>query len=466
MHEIEPLTKEDSNSDVHDDHELKSAADDSSDNYETVIDKIGLGLSQYLILLVCGLGNASDAVEILSVSYILPELETSLPTWLSSVLSSLVFAGMLVGGIVIGALSDRWGRKKCLNVTMLINTVFSLAFASTSNVYLMSVSRLMTGFGVGGAVPVVFSWSAETLPALRRGLCLTIVASFWMVGSMLTAGFAWIIIPRYGWQPFAFACAAPPAICLVLSVFAVDESPRFLLVSGREREAIAVLERMAQRNKRKISVHHMSISVEQHGHSTSKVEQLKLLLAGDHLKTLLCLMVIWAGICFGWYGIAIWLPTFFKAKGVVQDLYLSTFLVAASNFPGNVISAAIVDIVGRRYLLAGSMFIAGGFALGMAMVSMPTALVILACVFNGISVGGWNSLDIVSVEVFPTTLRGAAMGVLSAVGRLASLAAQYVHVDGNINLPLYIGCGALFMGCIASLMLPQEPSKKKLLDAF
>jgi len=117
----------------------------------------------------------------------------------------------------------------------------------------------------------------------------------------------------------------------------------------------------------------------------------------------------------------LWIPTLFKKANFELDIYEDAFMVSAANLPGNIISAFLMDHWGRKRVLSVTMMIAAGLAVLFAFSKTAVLTVITACLLNMISIGGWNSLDCVSTESFPTSLRTSAMGVLAASGRLGSM---------------------------------------------
>ena len=101
------------------------------------------------LLLICGLCNAADAVEILCVSFVLPHASSDLN--MSCVekgwLAAMIFVGMMLGGWCWGTLSDRIGRRTCLLLCLLINGLGGLAAALAPNFALMLVCRFISGVG-------------------------------------------------------------------------------------------------------------------------------------------------------------------------------------------------------------------------------------------------------------------------------------------------------------------------------
>ena len=186
-----------------DDEEAETGCD-----YDTALARTGYGRFHYLLMLVCGWANASDAVEILCISFLLPSAECDLELtparkgWLSAIL----FVGMMIGGYVWGSLGDTLGRKTVLINAMVVNTVAGFLSSLSQDFYLFMLLRFLSGVGVGGSIPVVWTYYAEFQPSARRGAALSILASFWMIGNLTVAASAWLIIPHdIGWtDPAAF----------------------------------------------------------------------------------------------------------------------------------------------------------------------------------------------------------------------------------------------------------------------
>jgi putative MFS transporter len=184
-------------------------------------------------------------------------------------------------------------------------------------------------------------------------------------------------------------------------------------------------------------------------------------------RTTTLLGVAWFGLSFGWYGLNVWLPTLFAKMDIDLDIYAGAFLVTAANLPGNVLAALLVDRMGRKNLMAGSILLASFAALGLAFATTSTSVLLLASLMNAVSNGGWNTLDALSTESFPTRLRTGALGVLAACGRMGSITGQFVFgalVD--VSIPLLLGSAAcmLLVGAVASFLLPKETAGAALDD--
>ena len=110
---------------------------------------LGYGKFHYLFLLVCGWANASDAVEILCISFLLPAAECDLRLtsadkgWLSAV----TFLGMLIGGYVWGSLSDSFGRKLILMTAMYVNASCGILSSLSQDKFTFIGMRFLSGLG-------------------------------------------------------------------------------------------------------------------------------------------------------------------------------------------------------------------------------------------------------------------------------------------------------------------------------
>ncbi len=153
------------------------------------------------IVLVAGLANASDSIEILMVSDVLTAFgppdscSICLNDAEKSLLAAAMFLGMLFGGVICGSLGDRFGRRRLLMLTTLLNAVCGFLFSLVSTPWSLSLFRFGTGFGVGGGIPILFAMGSEAVPPSRRGMCLCMIASFFMVGQLVLTTFSLLIEP-------------------------------------------------------------------------------------------------------------------------------------------------------------------------------------------------------------------------------------------------------------------------------
>ena len=497
---------------------------------ERAIELVGVGAFQVRLTALFTLANAADAIEVLSVGLMLPSVraDLGLSDDRSGALASAAFAGAFVGSVAWGAWGDAFGRRPALLLAMSVNAGFALLSSIAPDFPSLLACRLLSGFGVAGTNAVVFATLPEFLPTESRGPYVVVLASGWMFGSAYAAALAWAVIPSTNgnWRLYALLSAVPAVACLLSLLPFAPESVRFLAVAGRAREAADVARRVAEKNgtlsrwptnavvevrrRRRGNGDLGATPADPSGpspgrwfrrtHSSSSrgaAAPLRALLFAPTLRRRAApLAFVWFALSFGWYGVALWLPTFFAysaGDGGATDArtYADALLVALSNLPGNVASAFFVDWFGRRAALAGCMA-AAALALVMAADGFGpgsedeengassaegsssrgrarVAFLACACAFNALSVGGWNALDLATAESFPTLARSTALGALGAAGRLGSLAGTAAIAAlagrGAGRVALWVAAAAMLAGAFAAAVgTPFETRGRRLED--
>ncbi|CAL1528129.1 unnamed protein product [Lymnaea stagnalis] len=491
--------------------------------YEDVLLACGYGKFHLLLLLLCGWAVSSDAIEVLSVSFLLPAAtcDLSLTSADKGWLNAIVFLGMMFGGYIWGALADKWGRRSILVWSLLVNGVGNLGSSVSQVFWLFLICRFISGVGVGGSMPVVFTYYTEFQHKTRRGSMISLLATFWMAGNIVAAGLAWIVIPLeylsfvsgdftfHSWRVFVALCTLPSLTSAALLVL-MPESPKFLLKqdTGRTLNQLSCFISQCFKNPQPrqtnilleslvLTEEDIKSYVSEGFQMASITEKYKLywrfkallvtlfdstiLLFGKSLRrTTLILLFINFAIAFGYYGLFLWFPELFsridKYGGSFCDLktgnstnnetsceqpgntvYIESFLTSISNLPGNIITILIVERIGRKPLLASSMVLSGISVFFLWFVKKRWQNVLMSCLFGAISVCGFNMLDILQTELFPTNVRSTAFGVQTASLRVGAILGNIIFgelVDTYCAVPMLLVAGLLACGGLASLLLP------------
>ncbi|POM64102.1 Synaptic vesicle glycoprotein [Phytophthora palmivora] len=432
---------------------------------------IGCGFHQHRVVTVLGFGNVADAVEILAIGYILTVYEDSegeMTPWESSLLTAAVFAGMLAGGLVGGVAGDLYGRKPVLLTTLAINAIAAFLSAFSPNIYWLIFFRAMAGVGVGGVVASLFALCLEHVPVSARGRYVTILCSFWMVGAVLTAGTAWIMLGKYSngerilqlsWRWFAAVVGLPSFTCFILTWWYVPESPHFLASKGDAQGATSVLQYIhgVHQSGRHIQLKFssgesceddkdakMAQKMESGAGATaqekSNDDSHSAICSHDSLRTIarlfekpnagptLLLMLCGFSLSFGSYGLSTWITKLFQSAGL-ENPFENAFLFAGANLPGNIVSLYLIDIIGHQRLLSGALFMAGFCALLFAfnVEGSKTIIVLVSCLFNACTTAAWNGFGVLSAENFPQELRTTGISVVNCSNRVAAITAQFVN---------------------------------------
>ncbi|KAI5392266.1 variant 4, Organic cation/carnitine transporter 7 [Lathyrus oleraceus] len=213
---------------------------------------LGFGKFQLLVLVYAGIGWISEAMEMMLLSFVGPAVQSAwkLSSHQESFITSVVFAGMLIGAYSWGIVSDQHGRRKGFLITAIVTSTSGFLSAFSPNYFSLLLFRSLVGLGLGGG-PVLSSWFLEFVPAPNRGTWMVIFSAFWTIGTIFEASLAWIVMPRLGWR-WLLALSSLPTSLLLLFYKMTPESPRYLCLKGRTTEAMNVLETIARLNGTKL----------------------------------------------------------------------------------------------------------------------------------------------------------------------------------------------------------------------
>ncbi len=396
---------------------------------DQAIERVGMGRFQRKLLVVCGAGWAADAMEVLLISFALPAiiLDWQLTQAQAGLVGTAVFVGMLVGAWFWGTVSDNRGRRLGFQATILIYSIMGLLSALAPSYWWLVIARMLTGFGVGGMLPVDYAIFAEFLPKQNRGRYLVLLESFWALGTIVAAGMAWIIIPRASWR-WLLAFSVVPALIIYFIRRHVPESPRYLMIAGREEEARQVLERVAAENGRPLSIERLQAQARR-----SKTTVAALWQSGFARLTLM-MWIAWFTISLAYYGMFTWLPSIWVQRGFTfLRTYQNTFIMALAQLPGYFSAAYLVERWGRKRTLGIYMILSGIFTYLFAIVNGLELILGVAVWMSFFTMGAWGALYAYTPELYPTEIRTTGMGWASGMTRIAGAIAPIL---GGLLLPV------------------------------
>lgn len=430
------------------------------------VEEIGMGPFQYKLLLVCGASWAADAMEVIIISYVIPNVvqQWSLTSAQAGLIGTAIFVGMLLGAWFWGTITDYVGRKIGFQLTVVIDSVFGLLSAFSPGYIWLLVLRAITGFGVGGTLPVDYAVFSEYLPKRNRGRYLVLLESFWAVGTIVVAGLAWLILPSaptVGWRILLAVSAVPGAIVFFIRRH-IPESPRYLLIEGREEEAREVLQRVARENGTTLDVDRLDVQERTAGVTVSALWK------RPFTRSTLMLWVGWFAISLGYYGVFIWLPGIFVQRGFeFLRTYQNTFLLALAQLPGYFSAAYLVEYWGRKWTLAVYLIFSGVFTYLFAVVSGLPLIVGAAMLMSFFTLGAWGVLYAYTPEIYPTEVRATGMGWASGMTRIAGAIAPSLGgalLSSSLVAALTLYAVSFVVGGLTVLFLGQETKGRPLLE--
>jgi len=343
---------------------------------------------------------------------------------------SCALVGCLVGALVSGVLSDKFGRKKLLLLSAFLFAFSSIGTGIAKVFGQFIFYRMLGGVGIGLASNLSPMYIAEVSPAKMRGRLVSINQLTIVIGILAAQVVNWLIaqpVPvgattadianswngQVGWR-WMFGATAVPAFFFLLSALFVPESPRWLMKNGNVDKARAVLSRIGGDSYAKHTVTGISETL---ANETSKVDFRNLLDPG--MKKILFIGIFLA-VFQQWCGINVifnYAEEVFSAAGYkVSDILLNIVVTGAVNLLFTFVAIRTVDKIGRRMLI---LIGAAGLAiiytlLGICYYIHSQGIHVLILVVLAIACYAMSLAPVVWVvisEIFPNKIRGAAMSI-------------------------------------------------------
>jgi sugar porter (SP) family MFS transporter len=350
---------------------------------------------------------------------------------LSGWANSCALIGCLLGALMTGVLSDKFGRRRLLAISAGLFAITSVGNGLAETFGIFILWRILGGVAIGLASGLSPMYISEVAPASMRGRLvsvnqLTIVVgvlvaqliNWWLVRS-LPAGASDEFIRnswfgQSGWR-WMFALTAAPSMLFLLGMFFVPESPRWLIKRGRSVEALRILTRIGGDSYARSEVSDVETSV--HHESQQSVRLADLL--DPRLRKVLVLGVVLA-VFQQWCGINVifnYAEDIFRAAGYdISSVLKNIAWTGSVNLAFTFVALGFVDRIGRRPLmLFGSFGLAAVYGvLGLCYHAQVTDWPMLVLVLAAIACYAMSLAPVTWViisEIFPNRIRGAAMSV-------------------------------------------------------
>jgi len=343
---------------------------------------------------------------------------------------SCALVGCLIGAILSGFLSDKYGRKRLLISTAIVFIVSAIGTGAANSINSFVFYRIIGGIAIGLASNLSPMYIAEVSPGQVRGKFVSLNQLTIVIGILAAQIVNWLIaddVPmistdemilsswngQWGWR-WMFWAENVPALAFFILMFIVPESPRWLAKNGQEDKATYVLDRIGGEDFRNTEIAEIKKSLAQETGTSS----FRKLLAPD-LRNVLIIGVILA-VFQQWCGINVifnYAEEVFSAAGYgVSDILFNIVITGSVNLIFTFIAIYTVDKLGRKALmLIGAGGLAGiytliGLSYYFQVSGWPLLLLVvmaIGCYAMSLAPVTWVILS----EIFPNKIRGAAMSV-------------------------------------------------------
>ena len=397
------------------------------------LDAVTWGRFHTLVVAALGITWILDGLEITFAGLISGALKADLHFTDGEVGTgnSCYLAGAVIGALGFGWATDRLGRRKLFFATLGLYLVATAATAFSWNLPSFSVFRFLTGCGIGGEYAAVNSTIQEFIPARYRGRTdLAINGSFWIGGAIGAAASLVFLDPaiipaRYGWR-LVFLVGATLSIGIIFLRTFIPESPRWLVIHGREAEAEAVMDDIERHMKEHGSVvpperDLKPMTIHARDHTPLRIVFRTIFV--KNRKRAIVGLALMAAQAFFYNAIFFTFAQVLEAYYHVEIQHVGWYMLpfAVGNALGPLVLGPLFDTVGRKPMIAGTYAISGvllvvsGLLFAADAITATQQVVAWAVIFFFASSAAGAAYLTVS-EVFPVEIRALAIAIFYAFG--------------------------------------------------
>jgi putative MFS transporter len=350
-------------------------------------------------------------------------------------LASMTFLGQLVGNLVIGSISDMYGRRIAFQSTMIVWGLASFAAAGAWSVASLMVFRFLIGVGVGGEAPVAQAVLSEIIPANVRAKYIAFMEGFWAVGFVISGIVAYTVLPYAGWR-WVFVVVGCFSLVVLWVRRSLLESPRWLVDRGHYAEADAVMKKIEAGVEAAAGAKLPPPKPFLAETSLETRNPFVVLLSRFYLRSTIKASSVWFFALLGFYGLTSWLAIILGQHGfsVVKSIGFIT-LITVGGIPGFYMAALLLERIGRKPTTALYLLMSAVMAYVYGHAANDTMLFISGFIMQFFMFGMWSCLYAYTPELYPTRARSTAAGMASAFGRLGAISGPIVvgYIIGSVG---------------------------------
>jgi AAHS family 4-hydroxybenzoate transporter-like MFS transporter len=418
---------------------------------DAVLERARLSRFQVGVVVMCGLVALLDGFDTQSIAFAAPDIARD---WdVASSAFGLVFGiglfGGLVGAVISGPLSDRIGRRPVLLSAVALFGVVTLVTPFTGSIGGLVVVRLVTGFGLGAALPGIISITTEYVPVRMRTTAVALMFAGFPLGAALGGLASARLMPSHGWQSVFYLAGIAPLLLLPVLWLRLPESARFLVLRG-DREALArVLTRM---DLPAPQVEGLSAEPTS-GHSPVA----RLFTDRRAPGTLLLWATLFLSLLLT-YFLTNWIPLVARQTGIgAAKAILGVVALNIGAIIGSFLVGRLADRMNATVVI-GASFALGALAIAAIGLSGSSAAILLVTAFTagGLSIGAQMTTVALCADFYETSLRATGVGWSMGVGRVGAITGPVlggVLIAAGINAPsLFLLTGLASLGAAVAVL--------------
>ncbi|XP_070842519.1 solute carrier family 22 member 13-like [Chaetodon trifascialis] len=367
---------------------------------------------------------------------------------LIEVSQSIFMAGVLVGALSYGAISDRFGRRFAILLSLSIPFLFGVGNAFSPNIYVYMVLKFISGTSSAVLIMNTSVMAVEWTDPTKAAVCTMLIVIAFSVGLMVLPGIAYLIT---NWRILQLVLFSPLLLLVGLFYWFLPESSRWLMTQGKKEEAKKELLRAARVNKRILTDGHLE-KLEMEA-SPKRRNMLDIFRISYLRKRTLIMGFNWFAVSLLYYGLSLNVGSF----GL--NIYVTQFIFGLVEIPANLGCLALIQRFGRKICQASFLFVGGAACLFVLAVpnDLPELGTTLAVLGKFAATAAFSTAYVYAAELYPTVLRHSGVGVNSMCARAGGILAPLIRLlqTHHYTIPMLIyGIIPIAAGGF-SLLLPE-----------
>uniref|UniRef100_A0A8C4S9D5 Solute carrier family 22 member 6 n=1 Tax=Erpetoichthys calabaricus TaxID=27687 RepID=A0A8C4S9D5_ERPCA len=362
---------------------------------------------------------------------------------------TIYMIGVLVGAIILGSLSDKFGRR-----TLLIWSYLQLAVAGTSTAFSPSYSvycflRFLAGFAVSGVLLNSLSLNLEWIPIRSRTIFGAVFTACFTLSQIVLAGTAFAI---QDWRKLQIAQSVPIFVAFIYSWW-FPESARWLALNKKPDQAIQIIKKVSRINGRAKEGEAITAEVNILLDFTMKQYMCTNTSYSNKKRIFVCHPLPRCATSFSYFGLIMDLQKF------TLSVYLVQLIFALIEIPCKTVSSLMMMFLGRRFTQKSVLMVPGCLVLVNTFLpnELQTVRTTLAVIAKGLFASCFKCVYMYTSELYPTIIRQTGIGFASTLASVGSMTAPLVMMleDYFSSLPgLTYGLFPIIAGCFV-FFLPE-----------
>lgn len=444
--------------------------DSLTQSSEYTIENSPITWRHWWITIVASLGQLIGTMVATIAGVIIPLLlildNNTMSFWVQGLIGSADLIGIMVGSVIFGNLSDRYGYLPFFRLCPAIILVFSILAVYVPTVPVLIISLFMIGFGIGGEYSLDSDYESVLMPDKWKLVMLGAVKTGAAFGNILAAGICfWLIMiwqDASRWPDLMWIISVVAALMIISRIY-FFESPKWLLDHGKPKKALEAVHKFLGKN---VTISEAMLEKEEEAQDAPKVASIGFFsFCKKYWNEIVLSGVPWACEGLGVYGIGVFIPILVMALGIehqsayateimhVAQSVKSTLWISLIILPGFIIGLLLAQKKVKEVALQSWSFWACAVSLVVLLFSYhlqwPTWISLIAFMAFELflNIGPHLVTYLLPPKIYEVSVRGQGTGIAAAIGKAGATAGVFI-----VPMLLKLGGGVFVLGVSAAIM--------------